>query len=63
MPKYVYKCTECDNVKEVIIKSADNVDKLFLVCNKCSSPLKRDYSAEKSNFILKGEKWASKKGY
>ena len=59
MPVYMYKCHNCGFSKKII----QNKPEQMLWCEKCATQMKRDYTAENSNFILKGDKWASKKGY
>lgn len=58
MPIYEYKCVECGQVVEVLVRSSDKREEA-VVCTKseCAGQAKRILS--RTTFALKGGGWAS----
>jgi putative FmdB family regulatory protein len=63
MPIYEYKCVECGQIMEVLVRHSDMVsgkhDEEALVCTKseCAGRVRRTLSH--TSFVLKGGGWAS----
>lgn len=60
MPIYEYKCVECGQVMEVLVRSmTDKTAEEPIVCTKseCAGQAKRTVS--RTSFTLKGGGWAS----
>ena len=54
MPLYVYKCVECDNESEHLVKL--NESNAPTECSECSGKLVKQISL--GTFTLKGDGWA-----
>jgi len=62
MPRYDFKCTECETIQELSIKLANyKTISEALRCEKCGAEMKRmmDY---KGSFELKGAGWYGSEG-
>jgi putative FmdB family regulatory protein len=57
MPLYVFRCDECQEVKEIFRKLSEDVpQKAF--CPSCDKKMRRDFN--NAGFILKGDDWPGK---
>lgn len=52
MPIYTYKCSECDNVDDYLVKTSDPVPP----CKKCASD-KQEKQVSSGAFCLMGYGW------
>ena len=63
MPIYEYKCVECGQVMEVLVRHSDiasgkhNEEALVCTKSECAGQVKRTLS--RTSFTLKGGGWAS----